>query len=331
MKSAPEGGPDLPTTFYWTPLRRWVVPAWTAFLVLVIVALWALTLDNRALDWPNPLLFWLILWPPSRFIARRFWAISHGVLTNGARGPAVSLIPLSQAELCGKRLSWPEGRSHKQADLPSDPRFIALVETALADCPEGAPRSEKAAAQILSAVYTPSGTSRRAVAAYILVAAGIAAGIWLNQPLCLLPMAAIPALLAHEPSRYLVLTPDSFWIAETDREPICIDRNRIKVEIYDSKAYVYTPHPDFPRFKLNRFKSTDLLRRLQYGDTTPAAQPDQPAPPAEPRARCTLCGRPLEGTAHPGAPLICDRCSERARLEAAEGGHGLTGRDPKPM
>lgn len=59
--------------------------------------------------------------------------------------------------------------------------------------------------------------------------------------------------------------------------------------------------------------------------------------------RCALCGRPAgedrdaveveQRSREQGKkPVwICPLCSGKARFEAEEGGHGLKGRDPKPV
>lgn len=282
-------------------------------------------------DWFGSFWVWyLLVRMPTSYDSRTFSVASHGVLAATTDNRTIRHLPLAAVEAKRQkrrwRLRWREGRLRPEVVLPDAPGLAELFETTAGR--EG-PLTEKDAAKLVTVVAHHRWYDWRLWSILGCTLVGFGAAVLLGQPLFLLSLLGMPAAVAVFRGRHLVLTPDAFWIAEDDNEPICIDRSTLRVDRSKSRPRLLTPHPAYPVILMSRFTGDYLMNRIEYGDQPLSAE--QTSLGTQPQARCSLCGRPMEAIAAMGEVLICGQCQARARLEAMDAGHGLGGRDSKPM
>ncbi len=165
-----------------------------------------------------------------------------------------------------------------------------------------------------------------ATAELILAFAGLfGLALWLNQPLFLLPLASL-AWLAYRDDMgcLLMLSGYHLWMLRPSEGPHPIPVTAVEGTIAGTQITVIaTRDSRYPEIRVNQYQSGDLLKQLKRRLQGESA--------AKSVLRCTLCGRPVPGDRADGTVHICDLCAGHTRIEAAAGGHGLTGKDPKPM
>lgn len=319
--------------FHWQQRFPWVKYLLPPLTVVVIAGLWAASVTDDSRLWLSQIgLMNLVFFP--------HWLLTHSlyVLTDRAfvvhnRFGQPTWVPLATAELItrGARavLRWKDGRRRPTLALPR--ALTPAVKAALTHVPPDSPTTGKAAAQTL-AVGLPLVEHRWmwGVIGGILLLFGLA--IWLNQPLILLPLVALPYLVQRYSDDWaLVLTETDLWLVARKAPAVQVPRTAITGVAPANRASVtiLTTLPDLPRIQAAEYQSADLIRALRRTEVPAAPKAESHTPTAQ--ARCSLCGRLLTGTAHPGDVHFCDPCSNKARHQATEAGHGLTGKEPKPM
>lgn len=326
-------------SFYW-PARPWWIPALQIGLtVLSVLQVWAGIVTDDGMSLPIWYFIWLAL-TASWQGAADLHAAHAGVLVvpNGWSG--FHYIPLTGAEVKERPrdwyIRWPEGRIWRNVRLHRSPETDAFVRGALEAKPQSGPPTGKDARTVL-AMASPENPAEWQTGAALLVLLGVVfLAIWLNLPWLLLVWLGIPWLLARAARNVsrVLLTPEGLWLVRRDCAPVFIDRETARAVALQDKLgnFVRIPLANGEALSLNRYRNTDLLRLLRqppvairHAET--AAAPAEPPSPGT--TRCSLCGTPVD--ALPGTVAICDRCGNRARLQAIDTGHGPTGQERKPM
>lgn len=255
--------------FYWVPRRPWLQIGLAVFCGLFVVALEAIAWVKGRAGWTNflALSIWFFI-GPLVFADRPLYAIAHGVLTTVRTMGTPARIPLADAEIQRERywrLRWSEGRRRVHAIVPAYPPLLALIEQGLTNAPD-APRTRREAERLISAAaLVKSSPLVPAVSIYFVAAMALA--IWLNHPLFLFPLVALP-FFSPSPTvdGYLLLTPDALYVARPDTAPVQIPFGDVTevVSRGRNQGLIYTRHPDCPQLTVNRYQATDLLRRLEH-------------------------------------------------------------------
>lgn len=334
------------TTIHW-PVRRhpWVIP--TLLVISLILFMWGLALAGNKAWWIH---FWIML--QATMVAEEIrglpFVLSGGVLGVPSWQGQMRYIPLAMVDATATpshwRLEWTERNRRKQVKIRRDPALDRLLESGLTAARQQAatgvllPDTERQAALDIAVATPILGASRVWMTLFavgiigMLTLGGLA--LWLDQPAFLLPLVLLPYLYARYSYRSrCVLTADGLFMTAPGSEAVRIPLSDV-VEVsssFRSVAVIRTSHPDFPAIRVNEHQSLDLLRRLRsrvrgYAHKTPGLHLSE-------GLRCTLCGNVMEPGAHslPGTVLICERCSDRTRYEAQQGGHGPAGSGPRPI
>lgn len=325
------------------PVVHWPRLGWWRWLLSGVMALWIFGLwgisQESGRDWVGQLYLLLL---PFQIHATfgRVRLISGGVLTISRSFSVVHRVPLARAELQRKgsqiRIRWRNGKIGNTETLRATPAFADALETSVQSARSAAPGSmpltEAEAARMVTlaplAVRNPwVAGSLGALLGLLMVA------IWLNQPLFLLPLALLP--LAAErgfAQGWLMLSGEELWLLRGGMEPSSLPLVGAQVvEAGRRRVSLRTTDPAYGELRLDSRVAADLLRevgRVLRGEPRPAFSVDEESPPAA-VARCSICGRPLEGAAE--AVPICEQCAARARYEAGETGHGLASKEARPL
>lgn len=314
---------------------------------------WIWPLSGFALAWP--ILLWLTDRTDDNWVSSVVfsvwmtqaynWASSQPLLTGGLlvnlRGMGTpQRIPLATAEIRqlprGWQVRWKEGRMPRKQTFRLPLAFGEALERAAlsaSSAPEGmVPRTVKEADHALAAA--PLATRQQwylwAVGALSVGALGVS--FWMNNPVPWVLAFAILFRLGFVKVKRLVLEGARLWVI-SDRG----EAHQIPLELVTSYSdhrghlVLRTADPLYPELRVNRYLGDELVRRLKRILTGELEMPKEEKPTVKGAARCTLCGRTDPSGAAPGAIYICDLCANRARVEAKDTGHGIDGKDPKPM
>lgn len=331
----------------------WVAAFGSLILILSIILGWA------SGDQP-PLWLLVVIALLGHGSRHRAYILAGGVLTVLQGDFGQRHVPLAAAQMKERNgrwhFHWHEGKRRKELRLTVPASFGAAVERAVhaaqtADA--GALPLTEAAAKRAMDVGRRAFPSQYLVASAVLAGAVLLLGILLAQPTFLVPflMSALFALWSAE-YRLVMLWGDHLWLLYPDREPESVPVQSVHALKADGYSWaVLTSDPDHEEIKLDPARSSDLVRHLRQrlkGDRGPSPEAGAPADGA---VRCIMCGRPetAPGATSPltttaralstAAPAlmrsrtvhVCDRCSGKARSEAAGGGHGLKAKEPMPM
>jgi hypothetical protein len=324
------------------PWLRW--SQWLIAAFLLVWILWAF-LSNEVALWSNPYLFLVPLWLTNWGQGQRL--ILAGPVLLVQQGVTMERVPLAVAEVKalkrGWQVRWTEGRLARRQTLHADDGFRQAVERA-ADAarqadPATVPITEREAARAVPMV--PLANTYLSGGLHVWLPLGLVVlAIVFKQPLVLLP---IPLLVLFSDRlfaiHHLLLLDDHLYVLSPKGEvhPIPLTAVRELRPGKRSQAVVTTTDAAYPVLTVQRyFGDVDFLVCLQKRMAGEPAVPPRPAPaPKEAQTanvlRCALCGRPEPGAVAGGGVFICERCSGRARYEASETGHGLAGKEPKPL
>lgn len=299
--------------------------------------------------------FWMGLLVPGRqlLLAGPVLRVQQTAIAGQLRAehrPLAEWIPLATAEakVQGRalHLRWWGGRLHRRSTIHPPPAFRAAVEQALAEArraPAGTvPQTPAEAAQAVPMLYRADYRWRDTVAVLGGVLFGLLA-VFLDRPLLALPLLLV-VLFSHRlfAGTTLVLHDGRLWFMGEAGPVHSVEVARIRAAELDGRGRVSLELDDqrYPRLTLIRFREgIDALAQLQKAmegrplfSPAPAESggvPERSQP--EGGLRCSLCGRLEPGVPQPGTVHICDRCQKRARREAQDAGHGLQGKEPKPI
>lgn len=320
----------------------WVVS--TAMLLLWIAAIWANSLDgNRLWAMQSLYMFWVVQGfnnlsgAPLHLISSGVWAVVHPLSTT-------RLIPLAVAnvEPTPRRwiVRWQEGRRRFQAKVRRDPYLDHLLTDALAIAQQERrplPRTTAEAAATVTVGTLPSRQHDGIIAAIIVsMLALFGLAYWLNHPLWLLPACALPYILHRiTPSNWLVATPDGLHVLIEGQEPLHIaasDVLKVEPDRRVMTAIVTTRSTAFPTFTLSEHVHAPLLKVIRRLITAQTATAEPGAAPQIGTRHCNLCGVAFTNmTKGQESILLCETCSNRVRFDAQESGHGLAGKDRRPV
>lgn len=269
------------------------------------------------------------------------FVLLDGVLALPGNGINVQYVPLAVAEAkqswLGWAFRWKEGRGNQAArafvPLAGRGPLAEAIAAAKAADPKTQAQTAKEAAARLRVTVLPQ-RPRWLLAWMVVLIAALVAGLWLRNPIpfglaalmaLFLPLDAYPPVLAW--------AGESLWMLSEKAEPYAIPLEKI-TETRTSRAKgtrILTSDPVYPAIQIAAFQDdfVKALERRLAGEPEPAPA----GPSSEPLLRCALCGAPAPGH-HPAVGtgvFICEMCSNRARLEATESGHGMTPKEPKPM
>ncbi|MEW8977711.1 MAG: hypothetical protein AB2385_04825 [Symbiobacterium sp.] len=328
---------------------RRMLTATTALLVVQQLALWDLN------DQQFRLLYALIFLATAAFLGdgHSRYAVLAGPVLRVAFGLQREPIPLAGAEVKalrnGWQLRWSDGRTVRRLSLDTPEDFREAVERAVERArtaePGSVPRTPREAAEAVP-VFQRTALRERWLALALLVVAVTLLSLWLNHPA---PLFAVPVLIWFQDRIFagttLLLCDGTLWFLG-EQEPVYQvplahvrsveprGRRQVLLRLDDAR---------FPTLKLVRYHGgVDALAVLQRAvggeplllpDRAGAGRPASGAGPSDGGKpfRCALCGRPVPGSPAPGAIHICERCQHKVRYEAEETGHGLKGKEPKPM
>ncbi|MFZ5814693.1 MAG: ClpX C4-type zinc finger protein [Bacillota bacterium] len=306
---------------------------------------------------------WAALAPPSgdrTYIPNLFWPFLALLVLQQARGQRLILtphvlivqealqlhrIPLAAAEIKalnrGWQVRWPVGRITRRLTITAPVSFREEVERAAAEArqadPGLVPVTEKEAARAVLLAREESPTGQGLVILGVVAVMG--AAFWLDQPWILLLLPALVLFADRlEQARLVVVAGDQLWVVEPKGGTHGIPLTGVRVrQARGFSLELATDDPTLPTLRLAiRGTDPDFIKQLKQrlgGEAPrfPRTDPDRDPGRPEGPLRCSLCGRPEPGTVAGTGVYICERCSGRARHEANETGHGLTGREPKPM
>lgn len=216
---------------------------------------------------------WTLLLPFFYFfvVIRKLFIPPIFVVTEGGAGviqygDTLRWAPLAGADLEWQhgvlRITWKERDKTRTLHQKAEPALLERVREA-ARAAEG---QQPAGPKTVTIGYPHELRWEWFVAGIILFMLFFGAAAAFDQPLYLLPMAAVTYLLsdASDNIRYL-LTPDGLWVARRNQEPVQIplaSLQSVRTEGATSTA-VLTSHPDFPVIRLNPYQSSDLITRLK--------------------------------------------------------------------
>lgn len=258
-------------------------------------------------------------------------------------------VPLARAtaKQKGRRweFRWKEGRVGKSLSLTLSPAFSEAVERVLAQQAQAAPTAPPPDEEILIRQPWQAPFTLWAYVAAITTLMVLA--LVFNHPWWLVPIGIIIPLAAlFRDDAKLLLTSEGIWVVHPGRqEPYLVPLAAIQAveEVKRKPLRIMTTDARYPEIKVPLISAQDglprLLWRLLAGEpalTKAIPHPSSPPAPAPQVLRCTLCGRPvaeLPADANPDskAVQICELCGGKARVEAAETGHGLTAKEQRPL
>ncbi|HEY3364836.1 MAG TPA: hypothetical protein VGK74_07290 [Symbiobacteriaceae bacterium] len=308
---------------------------------------WAASREHGDRSWVKQL-WWLVYlsvfdsnnWDPALRL------LTDGVLVIfGGIGATTRYIPLGTAEILkrssqGVSLRWLDGKRYRRGSIELPENAAAELEQAVREAGQhpDLPRTSDQAAHAarIATDWTPPRTVASAVIGFLVL---LGTALWFNQPLVLAPLIIVPLLRFRARKRVYALVGNELLVLVPGEEPEHIALAGAVVTEKKGQLQVETSHPRYPVIRLATGNNSDLARSLIR---RAAGEPD-PAPPApvrlEPKKlgaalRCSLCGREVERSPvapPPGETVVCEHCEARVRLEAQEGGHGLAGREPRPL
>jgi hypothetical protein len=235
------------------------------------------------------------------------------------------------------RLKYREGKLTRALTLVL-PEQVGLalervVASSRAAAPGTVPLTMNEAKQMVT-LRKSQGPPVKLVIAMLITVASIGVTLVLRQPLFLIVMAVgslfIDRLVL---TPYLLLAGENLWWLDPTKEPKGIPLAQV-LTVRTSKPHsciIETSDPGQPLIAVSDAGGT-MHRRLQAWLSGTPQEPlmvAAPVPQVNVTTRCTLCGRPGPEAAQ--GVYLCDLCAARTILEARQGGHGLTGKETKPM
>lgn len=324
--------------------RTWHRHLWAVLAALLL--LWVLSLWGASREGKRQWLFntpWLLLLAANSITIHRgpFHLIHAGVWIVLQPLGSGHLIPLSAAriEATPNRwvAKWPEGRRRLQVQVRRDQHLDRLVTDALASIEhDEGPRTSAEAAVTVAIGTLPSRLEQYAVGGSIVAILGlIGLAYWQNHPLWLLPVCTLPYIRQRfQDSQRLVATPEGLYVLIRGQEPLPIpvaDILRVESDRRTMTTVILTRSAAFPTLTLSEPLQAPIIKVLRRLTTAPTTAAPAPALPTG-TPHCSLCGVPFTHLGkRDGAVLLCDTCKDRVRFEAQEGGHGLSGKERRPL
>lgn len=266
--------------------------------------------------------------------------LAGGVLSVARAGGVWTRVPLAVAQVAreGEKflISWPEGQRERRLRLKLPEPFAAALERAVASArsaEEGAVPRTLLEARRAAFICGVAVQDRLLVAVFLLFFVAVAISMWSSNPVLLLPMLVPVVGLGSSFFLGLVLLEgDRLWLLHPKRQARMVAMTAVTAATSGlTTALIRTSDPALPEIRLNAKYAGDLIRHLKrhlalrQGGGLVGEGARKPV-------RCSLCGRPeAVASAKERAVLICERCAGKVRFEAAEGGHGLLGKEPRPL
>ncbi|MFZ5824870.1 MAG: hypothetical protein ACOY94_11120 [Bacillota bacterium] len=322
--------------------RWWVKWVAAAFLLLWVLLRWA---DPDVADSAGFFLIFMPLW--LLFMLRDEWLILTGGVLVIRRGQSVQRVPLAAAEIKANgsvwQARWKEGRVTRkltfQPTLAFGEAVVKAAEEGRAADQATVPLTEREAARAV--LLVPKGVSPGQILLLVTaIFATFGLATWLDQPLILLvwPVLVLVSDRLGQGGQIL-LAGEALYVLGAKGEVHEIPLSAVQSTRGDRlhELLITTRDPSYPVLQLHLAGQWDFekqLKRRLSGEPPVSRRPEAgPADPGRPEGpmRCALCGRPEPGTVAGTGVFICERCGGRTRHEAGEAGHGLTGKEPKPM